>query len=138
MAFKQLHDYGGRNIIGKIRHHLNRLSAVLFPYKLFHIQLQDICVDNRNIGISRQGILQYGNQSLVDFHSYHFPGLLCQILGHSADAGPYFQHTVLFSYFRGLHYGFQHSGFYQEILTEFFLKIKIVFMQYFNCSCGRT
>ena len=95
-------------------------------------------MDNCNIRICGQGILQNRNQRFINFHSHHFPGLFGKVLGHGADPWPDFQHTVILSDSCRLHNGFQNAGFYQEILAEFLLEVKIIFLQYLNRTGWRT
>ena len=138
MAFKQLHDDGGGYIIGKVCHYLYRAAVIFLFYQFFQVYLENILIDYGNIGILGKGILKDGDQGLIYLHRHDFPGLFRQILGHGSDTGSYFQHTVIRLYVCRVHDCFQHLGFYQEVLAVFFLKVKLIFLKYLNCSAGRT
>ena len=138
MAFKQLHDDRRGDIIGQICHHLEGPASVFFPGKARDIHLQDILVDHGDVRIIGKGIRQNGDERLIDLHGDHASRPLRQILGQRADSRPDFQNTVLLSHTGRVHNRFQLIGIDQEILTVFFLKMKIIFPQDLQGTCGRS
>ena len=129
MALKQPHDNRRSNIIRKICHHLDRFPGILLLRELYNIQLQNVLIDNRHIVISAKRVRQNRDQVLIDLHRRHLSGIFTQILGHRADARSDLQHKVILRNARRLNNALEHMGINEKILSELFLKIKMILLQ---------
>ena len=101
-----------------------------------NVCFQNILIQNLDIVIVCQGLLQNGNQRIVDFHRNHLSCVFCQNLRQRADAGADFQHTVLLGYARAGGNVIQNIGINQKILTKIFLKCKAVRFDNLFCFAG--
>ena len=135
-VFQKVHDNRRGDVIGQVCNDLNRSAAVFFADDGINIRFQNILIQNLDIVIVLQGLLQNGNQRIVDFHRNHLSCIFCQNLRQRADAGADFQHTVLFSYACAGSNVVQNIGINQKILTKIFLICKAVRFDNLFCFAG--
>ena len=128
MTLKKPHDDRCRDVVRKIRHHLDGFSAISLLGQFFQVCLQNVLVDDTDVVVGAQGILKNGDQAAVNLHSHHFPGCLRQILRQRTNAGADLQDKVILCDLRRSDDLIQHMGIDEKVLAEFLLKGKVVFL----------
>ena len=66
---------------------------------------------------------------MIDLYRQYLPCRLAQILSHRTDARANFQHKIVLCHIRRLNDLFQYPWVNEKILSKFFLKMKIMFLQ---------
>ena len=128
MTLKKAHDDRCRDVVRKIRHHLDGFSAISLLGQFFQVYLQNVLIDDTDVVVGAQGIFQNGDQTAVDLHSHNFPRCLCQILRQRTDAGTDLQDKIILCDLRRSDDLIQHMGIDEKVLAEFLLKGKVIFL----------
>ena len=133
MILKKPHNDRSGNIIRQVCHYFQRLLAVLLRRQLSDIHFQHVFVNNLYIVVTVQRILQNRDQRPVDLDRHNFPGGTGEILRHRSYPRSYLEHAVVLPDLCRADDLIKHMCVDQKILTKFFLKHKIIFLEHRNC-----
>ena len=107
---------------------MDGLPLILLFTELPDIHLHDIVVDELYIRQVRQGLLQDGNQVVVDLHGDNLFCVFRKLSRHGADARPDFQDAVLRAHAGGFHDAVQDPRVDEEVLSELLPEDKIMLL----------
>ena len=130
MIFKQSHDDRGSNVIWQIGNNLDRTPLIFFQCKLADVYFEDVVVDDCHIIPIFQSVVQNRKQCFINLNCCHFPCCFSQILCHGSDSRSNLQHKIILSNLCRSDDLIQYMRIYQEILSEFFLKHKVILLKH--------
>ena len=125
-----MHENRRRDIVGKIRHHLDRQVWILkLCYVLSQINLENILIDHGHIVKIAQSIRQNRNQSIINLKGHYLGGTFRQKFCQSPNTRTNFNDIDIFINLGCIHNLLEDVGIRQEILTEGFFKSETVTLQ---------
>lgn len=131
MLFKKTHNYGGCYVVREIGNDFKGVAKIVFICKGVDVGFKDVSVYDDFVVIGGEGIVKDGDKVFVDFDKNNETCSFAEVLGHGSYAGTNLKDAVIFGYVGTVDYSFENVGVYKKVLSEFLLKIKVIFFQHF-------
>ena len=133
MTLEQPHNNRCRYVIWQVCNNLYRLTIIIFFCQSIYVYLQYIIIYDLYIIIFTQSILKYRYQICIYLDCYYLARRLTQILCHRTYSRAYLKYHIVLCDAGRVYDFLQNACINKEVLSEFLLKIEIVFLQNLDC-----